>query len=129
MAIRLSPLVLIAAIFLSSSITAGAQYFGRNKVQYQRFVIKVLTSEHFDVYYYPEEEAAVRVATRMAERWYARLSQLFKHELSSRQKLILYAAGDRCYGPFPITHGPQRHRHREIFSKCFAKKALVQAVR
>ena len=28
----------------------------------------------------------------MAERWYTRLSQLFKHELSSRQKLILYAA-------------------------------------
>ena len=91
MAIR-STLVLIAAIFLSSSIPVGAQYFGRNKVQYQRFDFKVLSSEHFDVYYYPEEEAAVRLATRMAERWYTRLSQLFKHELSSRQKLILYAA-------------------------------------
>ncbi len=82
----------VAAIVLGFSMPADAQYFGRNKVQHQRFDFKVLTSEHFDVYYYPEEEAAVRLATRMAERWYSRLSQLLKHELSSRQKLILYAA-------------------------------------
>src|SRR5688572_13231657 len=91
MAIR-STIVLIAVILLGSSMPAGAQYFGRNKVQYQKFDFKVLYSEHFDVYYYPEEEVAVRVATRMAERWYSRLSQLLKHDLSGRQKLILYAA-------------------------------------
>ena len=91
MAIR-STVVLIAAILLGSTMPAGAQYFGRNKVQYQRFDFKVLSSEHFDVYHYPEEEAAVRLATRMAERWYTRLSQLLKHELNGRQKLILYAA-------------------------------------
>lgn len=91
MSIR-ATIVLIAVILLGSTMPAGAQYFGRNKVQYQRFDFKVLSSEHFDIYYYPEEEAAVRIATRMAERWYLRLSQLFKHELSGRQKLILYAA-------------------------------------
>ena len=87
-----STIVLIAVLLLGSSMPAGAQYFGRNKVQYQKFDFKVLSSEHFDVYYYPQEEAAVRVATRLAERWYTRLSQIFKHDLSSRQKLILYAA-------------------------------------
>jgi len=84
--------VFTAALALGLSIPVDAQYFGRNKVQHQRFDFKVLTSEHFDVYYYPEEEAAVRLATRMAERWYSRLAQLLKHELSGRQKLILYAA-------------------------------------
>lgn len=83
---------LMVALLLGLSLRADAQYFGRNKVQHQRFDFKVLTSEHFDVYYYPEEEAAVRLATRMAERWYSRLSQLLEHELSGRQKLILYAA-------------------------------------
>ncbi|MDP3720205.1 MAG: BamA/TamA family outer membrane protein [Acidobacteriota bacterium] len=83
---------MVTALILGLAIPADAQYFGRNKVQHQRFDFKVLTSEHFDVYYYPEEEAAVRLATRMAERWYSRLSHLLKHELSSRQKLILYAA-------------------------------------
>ena len=42
----------------------SAQYFGRNKVQYEHFDFKVLATEHFDIYYYPEEEAAV--ATRRA---------------------------------------------------------------
>ncbi|MDP2319867.1 MAG: basic secretory protein-like protein [Acidobacteriota bacterium] len=83
---------MVTALIFGLAVPADAQYFGRNKVQHQRFDFKVLTSEHFDVYYYPEEEAAVRLATRMAERWYSRLSQLLRHELSSRQKLILYAA-------------------------------------
>ena len=69
-----------------------AQYFGRNKVQYERFDFKVLTTEHFDIYYYPEEEAAIQIAARLAERWHARLTKLLAHELSGRQPLIMYAA-------------------------------------
>ncbi len=84
--------VLAAVVLLSSAGSAHAQYFGRNKVQYERFDFKVLTTEHFDIYYYPEEEAAVRLAARMAERWHARLTKLLDHELSGRQPLILYAA-------------------------------------
>ncbi|HEX6162850.1 MAG TPA: BamA/TamA family outer membrane protein [Vicinamibacterales bacterium] len=52
----------------------------------------MLATDHFDIYYYPEEEAAVRLAARMAERWHARLTKLLQHELSGRQPLILYAA-------------------------------------
>jgi Tol biopolymer transport system component len=70
----------------------SAQYFGQNKVQYRTFDFKVLTTEHFDIYYYPEEEAAARDAARMAERWYARLARVLDHQLSSRQPLILYAS-------------------------------------
>jgi Tol biopolymer transport system component len=83
---------LLAALLLCFVSTASAQYFGRNKVQYERFDFKVLNTEHFDIYYYPEEEAAVKLAARMAERWYARLSNLLQHELRGRQPLILYAA-------------------------------------
>jgi hypothetical protein len=85
--------VLLVAVFsLGISTVAHAQYFGRNKVQYERLDFKVLNTEHFDIYYYPEEEAAVKLAARMAERWYARLSNLLQHELRGRQPLILYAA-------------------------------------
>lgn len=83
---------LILAVTLLWPIAAHAQYFGRNKVLYERFDFKVLTTEHFDVYYYPEEEAAVQLAARMAERWYARLSKTLRHELTGRQPLILYAS-------------------------------------
>ena len=84
--------LLVAIGVLWAASPSEAQYFGRNKVQYERFDFKVLTTEHFDIYYYPEEEAAVKLAARMAERWYARLSNLLQHELRGRQPLILYAA-------------------------------------
>jgi hypothetical protein len=70
---------------------ADAQYFGRNKVQYENFDFKVLKTEHFDIHYYPEAREAVEQAARMAERWYARLSRVFDHELRGRQTIILYA--------------------------------------
>ena len=52
---------------------------------------QVLATEHFDLYYYPEERAAADIAARMAERWYYRLSRFFGHELRGRQAFILYA--------------------------------------
>ena len=71
---------------------AEAQYFGQNKVQYRDFDFKVLKTKNFDIYYYPEEEAAVEQAGRLAERWYARYSRLFNHRFGRRQPLILYAS-------------------------------------
>jgi Tol biopolymer transport system component len=84
--------VLASLLILGNAFPSAAQYFGRNKVQYERFDFKVMKTEHFDIYYYPEEEAAVRLAARMAERWRSRLTKLLQHELSGRQPLILYAA-------------------------------------
>ncbi|HET7694948.1 MAG TPA: BamA/TamA family outer membrane protein [Vicinamibacterales bacterium] len=72
--------------------SAQVGYFGQNKVQYRTFDFKVLKTDHFDIYYYPEEEPASRMAARMAERWYARLSTILSHELRGRQALVLYAS-------------------------------------
>lgn len=72
--------------------SAGAQYFGRNKIQNGRLEFRTLRTEHFDIYYYPEEEQATRQAARMAERWYARYSQLLDHTFTHRQPIVLYAS-------------------------------------
>jgi Tol biopolymer transport system component len=85
--------VVFVWIILPAAAHAQGGYFGRNKVQYREFDFKILKTDHFDIYYYPEEEEAAKLASRMAERWYTRLSQLLNHELSSRQPLILYASG------------------------------------
>jgi hypothetical protein len=92
--LRRIPLASLSVIlfFLSTASPAQAQYFGRNKVQYKEFKFEVLKTEHFDVYFYEEErEGAARVG-RMAERWYARLSHVFEHQMSTRQPLVLYAS-------------------------------------
>jgi hypothetical protein len=83
--------VTVALVIGSTAPAAEAQYFGRNKVQYRTFEFQVLATEHFDFYYYPEEKEAATIASRMAERWYARLSRFFSHELRGRQAVILYA--------------------------------------
>ncbi|MEM1042340.1 MAG: peptidase S9 [Bacteroidota bacterium] len=80
------------ALFLAAPVQqAAAQYFGRNKVQYDDFDFRVLETEHFDIYYYPEEEQGVRDAARMAERWYTRLSAILDHEFDERKAIVLYA--------------------------------------
>jgi hypothetical protein len=92
---RLCSAALLAAASAWAVLAAApaeAQYFGRNKVQYESFDFRILRTTHFDVYYYPEEEQAVRDAAVMVERWYARLSRVLDHEFDQRQPLILYAS-------------------------------------
>ena len=84
--------LLFVAATAAAATPAHAQYFGRNKVQYRTFDFKILKTAHFDIYYYASEAEAAQIASRMAERWYARLSRFFSHELRGRQALILYAA-------------------------------------
>lgn len=86
-------LVVAAAVFVfAGTSVAHAQYFGRNKVQYESFAFQIFTTDHFDLYYYPQETEAAKIAARLAERWYARLSRFFNHDLRGRQVLILYAS-------------------------------------
>ena len=101
---------------------SSAQYFGQNKVQYRKLDFKVLRTEHFDIYFYPEERAGTDIAAQMAERWYARLSRFFHHELRGRQPLIVYASptdfqqtnvipGDGwCHRAHPTPHRPAARR-------------------
>jgi hypothetical protein len=76
-------LLTLTALSLPSLVEAQGGYFGRNKVQYQNFDFKILKTDHFDIYYYSEEEDAARMASRLAERWYARLSTLAAGSRSS----------------------------------------------
>ncbi len=91
---RRFPLIALSLllVILATPWAANAQYFGRNKVQYKDFEFEILKTEHFDIYFYEaERDGAARVG-RMAERWYARLSRVFGHDMRTRQPLILYAS-------------------------------------
>ena len=65
MQLRSSALIVALTLAVAAPSTALAQggYFGRNKVQYQEFDFKVLKTEHFDIYFYPAEEDAARMAS------------------------------------------------------------------
>ncbi|HET7712926.1 MAG TPA: peptidase S9, partial [Thermoanaerobaculia bacterium] len=83
-------ILLFALVLLTLSPAANAQYFGRNKVQWEAFHFKVLQTEHFDIYYYDREADVVEDIGRMAERWYERLSKSFNHSFR-RKPIVLYA--------------------------------------
>ncbi|HET9985505.1 MAG TPA: BamA/TamA family outer membrane protein [Longimicrobiales bacterium] len=89
---RLAIAALAGALVAVPAAPAQAQYFGRNKVQYRTFDFKIIKTEHFDVYYYPQEREAALDAARMVERSYARLSRLLQHEFRERKPLIVYAS-------------------------------------
>jgi Tol biopolymer transport system component len=84
----------------------SAQYFGRNKVQYNSFDFKVIQTEHFDVYYYEEERVAAMDAARMAERGYARLSKVLNHDFRERKPIILYASHSDFQQTNALGQGP-----------------------
>ena len=89
---RLAVCAAAVCLTLLTAAPSSAQYFGRNKVQFKKLNFQVLKTEHFDIYFYPEEREGIDVAARMAERWHARLERLFEHTLRGRQPLVLYAS-------------------------------------
>jgi WD40 repeat protein len=96
---------LCAGWMLAPVRPASAQYFGRNKVQYDDFDFQSVATDHFSVYFYPEEETAARDAARMAERWHRRHAQAFNHELTDRKPLFFYA-NDADFQQTNIISGP-----------------------
>jgi len=89
---RVAFMAVVSVVTIAGNRDASAQHFGRNKVEYVNFDFQVLETEHFAVYYYPSEEVGARIASRFAERWYSRLSQVLGHDLTTRQPLILYGS-------------------------------------
>jgi Tol biopolymer transport system component len=108
------------ALLLAGAMPAGAQnYFGQNQVQYDRFKWEILDTEHFQIYYYPEEREATVDAARMAERAYARLSRVLDHQFREKKPIVLFSSradfgqnnvtGDLGEGTGGVTE-PTRHR-------------------
>ncbi len=83
-------LILLAATAVSSH-PLDAQYFGRNKVQYDSFDFSIIPTGHFDVHFYEEAALAIQDAARMGERWYERLARTFQHDFARKKPVILYA--------------------------------------
>src|SRR6266481_3631382 len=83
---------MFAAFLVLAAQPLAAQYFGQNKVQYKNFHFQSIQTEHFDIYYYPDERGGALDAARMAERAYARLSRILHHQFQGRKPIILYAS-------------------------------------
>ncbi len=82
----------LAAGLCAPAIARAQNYFGQNQVQYDQFHWSTLETEHFLIYYYPEEAEATTDAARMAERAYARLSRVLDHQFREKKPIMLFAS-------------------------------------
>ncbi len=85
---------LLLALLLTASAPLSAQYsrFGKNKVQYDDFQWEILSGDHVDLYYYPEERDLALVALDYAEESFEFLEQKFSYSPKDRIPLVVYAS-------------------------------------
>ncbi|MFB0516851.1 MAG: BamA/TamA family outer membrane protein [Candidatus Neomarinimicrobiota bacterium] len=81
----------LGVLLILLSALHGQFYFGRNKIQYEQFDWQVLTTPHFQIFYYPAEETLARAAAFWAEEAFDELEQKFNHTLNRRVPLVLYS--------------------------------------
>src|SRR5436190_823581 len=92
-AVRL--IVLLALLAGGAASAASAQtsmvpYFGKNNIHYDKFDWHIYTTDHFEIYYYPELEKHLERLAGYAESAYQQISADLKHDLSSKIQLVLF---------------------------------------
>ena len=88
---RTTPLAALILLVAAASLLQGQFYFGRNKIQYDQFDWQVLTTPHFQIFYYQAEERLARAAAFWAEEAFDDLEQKFNHTLNRRIPLVIYS--------------------------------------
>ena len=86
---------LTAALMLTSTLSAVAQtpyvpYFGKNQIRYDNFRWHIYTTDHFEIYYYPEIEQHLERVAGYAESAYQQISADLKHDLAFKVPLIVF---------------------------------------
>ncbi|MBN1446709.1 MAG: PD40 domain-containing protein [Bacteroidetes bacterium] len=88
--------ILFPVILLLPVVTApvSAQFlpFGRNKIAYTEFDWRILRTEHFDIYYYPEMQELAGRGAHFAEESYLALERTFNFTILHRIPLIFYSS-------------------------------------
>ncbi len=87
---RVLALTLFALLGVAGA--AHAQYFGQNKVQYRRYDWRSITSDHFEVYFYPGLDSLAMRVMDLSEKTHDRLSRRMGHTLGRRVPIILYGS-------------------------------------
>jgi len=75
---------------LASFAAANAGAFGKSVVRNEKFSWRVLATEHFDIYYYEEEDFLLDWAAELAEDAYDKVSDNLGFDLSKRVPVVVF---------------------------------------
>ena len=87
---RLFTLWVMAVLIAPVAFAQYIPYFGKNKVNYDKFAWRVYKSPHFEVYYYPEFEQHLGRLVSYLESSYQHISSELKHEIQSSIPVVFY---------------------------------------
>lgn len=79
---------LLSILLFFSNITYS-QYFGQNKVNYEKFDFKIYETPHFQIYNYLDNNQAIQNLGRQSEDWYKRHFAIFRDTVK-KNPLIIY---------------------------------------
>ena len=112
--IRRGVLVVAAAAFLGGLVplpswaqTPFVPYFGKNQIRYDNFRWHTYTTDHFEIYYYPEMEQHLERVAGYAESAYQHISSTLKHDISGKITLILFKTSSEFQQQNVIPGGAQ----------------------
>ena len=99
---RLSVVVVafLAGLFGARAATAQTDfipYYGKNQIRYDNFDWRIYTTDHFDIYYYPEIEPHLEDIASYAESAYQHISSELKHDLAFKVPLILFSTSSEFW--------------------------------
>mgnify|MGYP006278754629 CR=1 FL=1 len=118
-------LLIAASLLLLAALASGAaaQQFGRNKVQYDRFEWTILTTEHFDVYYYDGSADVADAVALMIEQAYEDYREVLGHDLTTVIPVIVYAS----HNDFQQTNVTLTHVGESVggFTELFKNRVVV----
>ena len=84
-------LLLVAGAALESHAqTRFNPYYGKNRVKYDHFDWHIYTTDHFEIYYYPELEQHLERVASYAESAYEKISADLQHDLAEKVPLVLF---------------------------------------
>jgi hypothetical protein len=86
----LLPVVLVYGVTSLYAQTPFFPYHGKNRIQYDTFKWQIYTTDHFEIYYYPEIERHIERMASYAESAYEQVSADLKHDLAHKVPLVLF---------------------------------------
>src|SRR3970040_167695 len=90
----LAAIAVAAAVLLAPPLSAAQTpyipYYGKNQIRYDNFRWEIYTTDHFEIYYYPEIEQHLERVAGYAESAYQHISSELKYDLAFKIPLILF---------------------------------------
>ena len=97
-ALRMMPLLAGLLLFAGADLlpalahaqTPFVPYYGKNRVKYDTFQWSIYTTDHFEIFYYPDIEPHLQRIAGYAESAYQHVSSELKHDLAFKIPLVLF---------------------------------------